>query len=866
MISNGILGTGSARVQLRPIVWVAAGVCLALGSLSCGGGGHSSSVSVTFAAAPLAPPTSIGLDTTVSFAAIVTGDSSAQGVNWTVACTPGAGATATCGTINSHTASGYPTTYTMPAGEDDDIPVGGTVTVTAASSADPSQSINATIQITAQPPISIGFNTPPPASMKTGATANVIVYVSNDPKNAGADLTLACGSPGACGSIIPSHTSGTVTGFAVYTAPLVAPTDGTVTITAASTADPTQTVSAIVTINQAKLSIALSQSPPANLPAGAATNLIATVSFDSANAGVNWTASCQGNSCGSFSLNHTASGQLTTYTAPSSVPPDGLVTITAASTTSPATTATAVLTVTPATLQNDLLNGQYAFLLQGVRAGGTWAIAGSLFADGIGNIDLATESFLGDSNTYSLSGTYFIQSNGTGTITLNGAPTGLGYWSNGQQVFQLSVVNSSPGLMLMEEFDGYYDPVLHVPYGGTLTGTLEQQTASSQTLTSGSYAFLMSGFGALNTPSFYGGVISDYNFTMDRSIAGNIDSIAGYVGFTNGGVNFTDSTTGEVYAFSYYVVDNGHWILIAQSNTSGTTGLGLGDLPAGNLYLQPSPSASVNTLCPNAANSYAFTEAGATTQSSGQGSSPLAIGGVFSCDTPLGATNANVTGVLDANINGTVSAATALTGTLNATTTPTIIPGRYDLVVALTDGTTHTFAAYPTVEGGLLMLQLDPQPEESGVGDAYPQTTGASATASMFSGNYAAGYQFLGAINAPASPGANGEVGPWSDLLGVLSADGLSNLAGTVYLDQFDESSQAFWTQTPAAPLSGTFTVGSQGRFTGSFSISCAPGSVGCSSPLVTSQQVFYILNSSTVLALGLDSGPSTGVIQLQQF
>jgi hypothetical protein len=56
--------------------------------------------------------------------------------------------------------------------------------------------------------------------------------------------------------------------------------------------------------------------------------------------------------------------------------------------------------------------------------------------------------------------------------------------------------------------------------------------------------------------------------------------------------------------------------------------------------------------------------------------------------------------------------------------------------------------------------------------------------------------------------------------------------------------------------MTGTFSAGPQGRFTGSFTIP----------PLATSQQVFYILDSSTVLSLGLDSAPSTGILQLQHF
>jgi hypothetical protein len=466
----------------------------------------------------------------------VTGDPGAQGVNWTVTCVPAPIPQGNCGTITAHTASGYPTTYFAPINFDEqNVPVNGTVTITGASSADPTKTVATTIQVTPTPPISIGFNEAPPASMLTGATVNLVAVVSNDSSNAGADFTLTCGGSNQCGTIVPAHTSGIVGGFAVYTAPDIVPVDGTVTITAASTAAPSQTVSATVTIKQAPLTLTLSQTPTPNLPVGASTNLTAVVTFDPLNAGVDWTASCQSTLCGSFNPAHTASGQLTTYTAPETVPTNALVTITAASTATPTTMATAQVTITPANLRNDLLNGRYAFLLQGVREGGPWAIAGSLFADGVGGINVASERFLGDNNTYSLSGTYFIGSNGMGTITLNGAPTGLGYWNNGQQIFDVSVVSS--GLMSMQEFDGYYDPNLHVAYGGTLSGTLQQQSAAGfQPLSpSDFYCFLLSGVAPQDTPAFYGGVLSGSTliFTMDRSIAGAVDQLSGQSSFNS---------------------------------------------------------------------------------------------------------------------------------------------------------------------------------------------------------------------------------------------------------------------------------------------------------------------------------------------
>jgi hypothetical protein len=815
------------NLKTYSILGLLVGVCLAVGSLSCGGGspGSSGSVAIAFATGTLAPPSSLALSGTSSFAAIVTGDPSALGVNWTVTCVPAPIPQGSCGTITEHTASGYPTTYFAPFNYDEQtVPVNGTVTITGASSANPSQTVSATIQVTPTPPISVGFNEAPPASMLTGATANLVAVVLNDSSNAGADFTLTCGGTNSCGTIVPAHTSGIVGAFTVYTAPDIVPADGTVTITAASTADPTQTVSATVTIKQASLKITLSQTPTPNLPVGASTNLTAVVTFDPANAGVDWSVSCQSTLCGSFNPAHTASGQLTTYTAPLTVPTNGLVTITAASTTAPTTTVTAQVTITPANLRNDLLNGRYAFLLQGVREGGPWAIAGSLFADGVGDINVVTEQFLGDNNTYSVSGTYFIGSDGVGTITLNGAPTGLGYWFNGQQIFQVSAASS--GLMSMEEFDGYYDPTLHVAYGGTLSGTLQRQSAAGfQPLSpSDSYCFLLSGVGQQDAPAFYGGVLSGSTliFDMDRSIGGVIDSISGQTSFNSVS---SDGSSGNIvmgpYSFGYFVVDSSHWIIIA--------GAGSTDLPAGQLYLQHSLPLSPHIL--------AFTETGATPLP--QGSSPLALGGLLNLDA-----QGNMVGLMDANINGTVTSA-QISGNLSMSSSgPTQGRG----ILTVTGGAAQQFAFYPTAYNGALLLELDPQ--MSGVGVALPQTSGSVATASLFSGTYAAAYQTTGEINA-----VSGGVGSWNDFLGLITANGVSSLAGTMALDQFDESSGAFWTQTPNAPLSGSFSVGEGGRFPGSFTVP----------PLATSQQIFYILDSSTVLSLGLDSGPSTGILQLQQ-
>ncbi len=78
------------------------------------------------------------------------------------------------------------------------------------------------------------------------------------------------------------------------------------------------------------ISVALSATP-SSLVVGTTTSITATVSNDSANAGVKWTVTCGSAACGSFSASSTASGVATTYTAPGT--PIASVTITATSVT-----------------------------------------------------------------------------------------------------------------------------------------------------------------------------------------------------------------------------------------------------------------------------------------------------------------------------------------------------------------------------------------------------------------------------------------------------------------------------------------------------------------------------------------------------
>jgi ferredoxin len=99
--------------------------------------------------------------------------------------------------------------------------------------------------------------------------------------------------------------------------------------------------------SSSSVSLSITQAPPSSMAVDATAAISATVSNDSSNKGVDWTATCGSTgACGSFNPTHTNSGSPTTYTAPASVPTGNTVTVTATATASSSATATSTLTIT----------------------------------------------------------------------------------------------------------------------------------------------------------------------------------------------------------------------------------------------------------------------------------------------------------------------------------------------------------------------------------------------------------------------------------------------------------------------------------------------------------------------------------------
>lgn len=284
---------------------------------------QSSSVAFNIVSLPISitlspPPASLAVSGTTTLTALLTNDQTAAGATWTATC-----GSSDCGSFSaSQTFTGGQTTYTAPASP----PANGSVTITVASVAYPAASISATVSIL---PITVSV-APASLNVATSGTAKFTATVAHDTKNAG--VTWSC-APAGCGSFSPATTlSG---GATTYTAPAMVPAGGKVTITATSVTDPTASKSATALVSSGPvITVAMTRTLAASLGQGRTAILSATVTGDSTNAGVDWTAVCGGTSspaCGTFNPAHTASGSTTTYTAPATPPASNPVTITATS-------------------------------------------------------------------------------------------------------------------------------------------------------------------------------------------------------------------------------------------------------------------------------------------------------------------------------------------------------------------------------------------------------------------------------------------------------------------------------------------------------------------------------------------------------
>jgi hypothetical protein len=811
------------------------------------------------------PPATAPAGSTITLSAAVTGDPANLGVDWK----------ADCGGIDC-TSAGFPMPRSLPGqNENFVIPdpsvfvfsniVGSTVTITAFAAADHSFSAVTTFQVSA--PIVVTITQKPPASMVTNATANVVAVVQNDPTNSGVQWHVSCASA-SCGTISPQQTASGVA--AVYTAPADLPsaTNPVVLISAQAAAAPSAAssndkvavtivlpLSLKITQNVANGTIVQNHSAP----------LIAAVSNDTANAGVDWSVTCgsQG-SCGTFSPAHTVSGAATSYTAPAAIPAGGTVTITAASTSDPTKTDTQTVTVTAGAPPDSLLSGTFVMLLSSNQSqSGAYMLGGLITGNGSGtitnaNFDLADASGNTGNSIGLLPGsTYSIGPDGRGQLQLliNTGAVNAGSHSFGVGCgstpncgsLTLSVAFATPQHAILNESDSF----------GTATGTLDLQDPQAPSgISPGVYSLTLSGsenaqptaafllasaltIPSLSCPSF----TNCYSYITDQSDGGAITSVPFTTAsqpFPINGLRVSSLNLGLPsqplqFNLDLWPIDATHFVVTDVLDTfSAFRAPAPTVIVSGHLTAQPAAPALSGT--------YVFTEKGATTAAQ-----PMAAGGIFTCGSPGTPGPAGTLDVVPLVGSGTPPSSNQINATCGA-----LANGR-SVITMTSAGSTgiSKFGAYPTVDQGLYLIELDGGAAgPSGAGVALQQTT-APISAATFSGKYASNFSASTALGS-------------QNFAGQVISDGVSALSGTGDVNSFDGTAATpIGTPSLGATFSGTYSSANNGRFPIILTITPASGQP---SPQITNLNLAcYLVDANTCMLLGLDAAaPGTGLLLLQ--
>ena len=405
--------------------------------------------------------------------------------------------------------------------------------------------------------ISVTLSSQRVSTIQVGTSTTISATVSNDTLNGGITWSVSC-STSSCGSFNPTKTaSGTNTS---YTAPTTVPGTGVVTVTATSLSDPTKSATASITVTTAPaISVTLTTPPPSSLATGATASVVASVTGDSANGGVTWSVTCGSSQCGSFNPTTTASGAVTTYTAPATAPSGNTVTIQAASVTDPTKSATATVSITtPA--PSALADGTYVYNISGQDNSGSYFVVGA-FAVKSGAITGGEQDLADPGSSYTdnlnASNSTITTSNGTAVITLATGNSNIGV--SGMETLHGTMVSGSR--LLITQFDTF----------ASATGSIDLQTSTAQP--SGGYAFMVNGSddgtpvnqlaigGILNfnagTLSTSGSVF-DFNDGGDFGQAQTFASGAVSTPDTYGRVTFNLATIGQLPGFilTGYIIGN----------------------------------------------------------------------------------------------------------------------------------------------------------------------------------------------------------------------------------------------------------------------------------------------------------------------
>jgi hypothetical protein len=477
-------------------------------------------------------------------------------------------------------------------------------------------------------------------------------------------------------------------------------------------------------------------------------------------------------------------------------------------------------TTPPATgnFSNASLQGTYSFSMSGTDAsaspGAFIARVGSFTADGKGNITAGMEDVTdaGAIQTVQFTGgSYAIQSNGKGTITLNTLTGGLG--------LTVALNSASKGVMIQTDLNA------------TSSGTLLLQSASAFTVTaiSGPYAFDVSGTDVNGAPvSVLGQVATNGSGAITGGIFDSDDggALLAAQTFGGGGTYAFDATNGTTFGrgtltfasrnFVFYIVDNTRIRLLETDGQLFT----LGDA------LQQSGTPTATT-----AGSFSFLIGGSAVLGT---AGPIARGGRFTTDASGNLTNIQ----LDDNNNGSrtsIGTGTTITNSKFAMDTANPGTGRGTLTFTASgspNAGTFSFVFY--LASGTQGFIQDTSNGVVGDGTMLAQT--GTFSESTLAGNYVFDWS-----------GINLTLGFEEDFAGQYALSSSGTIAGVVDFVELASPSK----RNPAflgIPITGTLTINGDGTGANNYTVTTG------NSPSTTLNYHAYLTGSNTILLVGVDS------------
>ncbi|MEI9980105.1 MAG: hypothetical protein WDN23_14110 [Edaphobacter sp.] len=586
----------------------------------------------------------------------------------------------------------------------------------------------------------------------------------------------------------------------------------------------------------AAISVSFLAQPPSSLATSATANLSATVSNDTANAGVAWSATCSSSSCGSFNPATTGSGSTTAYTAPTSVPSSGNVTVTATSVTdkTKSVSATIAISATPPPPPAAILadgtyvfhaSGEDSFTQNGQQFSSPYFVAGA-FTIKSGAITGGEQDFMDYGfpvkDTISASGSTIVKtSDGNIQIVLNTGDTNIGV--NGVETFNGTLVSGSR--VLLTEFDTF----------ASGAGSVDLQTSAAAP--SGGYAFVVNGVDNNTNNQFslgIGGVlnVSGTSLNLSSSVFDCSDGAATVVlgqPFTGGSISAPDSF-GRV---TITVTPNSSCQL-SQIIFAG--------------YMTGSQIQLVETTDTYSANGGVL---GGTALSQGNNTGKFSAASVGNADYVFSAFGADGNGELTLagglifNPGGTLSGVIALNdlviwGGANITGGSYVVDptGRVTLSNIATTGTGNsnpfTLALQVYLDGNGNALELGVDPNEITTGQAYLQTNGTFPS----SGNFGLRAQGFVPVDQVGDVSIWSAVGPMSLAAGAFTGIFDYNLLGNTLL--------------PAQSLNATVNTSTGVISTSSLDFNGNQNGFG-----------YYVIDGSRILAIEVN-GAQLGLLQIE--